>query len=65
MLIKPLSWPKYLKSRDRANLLNHFQHHHIPLPFEETKGSERAQPVFPTPAASGEPLKVGGWKDKT
>jgi hypothetical protein len=41
-----------------------FQHLHIPLPFEEAAPSEQAQPRFPTPIAFGQPLKVGGWKDK-
>jgi hypothetical protein len=35
---------------------------HIPLPFEQTTPPEQVQPLFPTPVAFGEPLKVGGWK---
>jgi hypothetical protein len=36
---------------------------HIPLPHEpEPEPSSQEQPRFPTPAAFGEPLYVGGWK---
>jgi hypothetical protein len=41
-----------------------FQQTHIPLPFEETTPPEQVQPLFTTPVAFGEPLKVGGWKDR-
>lgn len=40
-----------------------YQQAHIPLPFEETT-AEQAQPPSMTPVAFGEPLKVGGWKDR-
>jgi hypothetical protein len=36
---------------------------HLPLPYEPEPSSQ-AQPHFPTPAAFGEPLYVGGWKDR-
>jgi len=41
-----------------------FQHTHVPLPFEEGSPPEHRQPLFPTPAAFGEPLEVGGWKNR-
>jgi hypothetical protein len=42
-----------------------FQQTHVPLPFEETTPPPaQAQPLFPSPIALGEPLKVGGWKGK-
>jgi hypothetical protein len=41
-----------------------FQRTHIPLLFEETTPHEQPQPLFPTPVAFGESLKVGGWKNR-
>lgn len=54
-----------------------FQKMNIPLPYEVTPPSPTPlpfgdsevtsaplHPLFPTPAAFGDPLEVGGWKDR-
>jgi hypothetical protein len=38
------------------------QQRHIPVPYDES--STPTQPRFPTPARFGEPLFIGGWKDR-
>jgi hypothetical protein len=41
-----------------------FQNIHIPVPYEEEAPTLTSIPDFPTPARFGEPLHIGGWKDK-
>jgi hypothetical protein len=44
------------------NQADDFQQWHIPVPYEEA--STLSQPRFPTPRRFGEPLFIGGWKDR-
>lgn len=40
-----------------------FQDRHLPLPYAELE-TNQPHPATPTPAAFGEPLDVGGWRDR-
>jgi len=36
---------------------------HIPVPYEQAPALVQADP-FPTPVQFGDPLEIGGWKDR-
>jgi hypothetical protein len=41
-----------------------FQKRHIPVPYEEIPPPAQPHPQFPTPVEFGDPIEVGGWKNK-
>jgi hypothetical protein len=45
------------------NQADDFQQQHIPVPYEEDPTLTQSHPPFPTPARSGDPLQIGGWKN--
>jgi hypothetical protein len=41
-----------------------YQKLHIPVPYEQIPPITPPHPPFPTPAQFGDPIEVGGWKDR-
>ncbi|KAF5386637.1 hypothetical protein D9615_001520 [Tricholomella constricta] len=41
-----------------------YQQLHIPVPYEEASTLTQSNPPFSTPAQFGDPLLIGGWKDR-
>jgi hypothetical protein len=41
-----------------------YQQQHIPVPYEGASALTQPNPPFPTPARFGDPIFIGGWKDR-
>jgi hypothetical protein len=41
-----------------------YQKLHIPVPYEQMAPVTSSHPSFPTPTQFGDPIEVGGWKDR-
>jgi hypothetical protein len=42
-----------------------YQKLHIPVPYEQIPPLTRPHPPFPTPVQFGDPIEMGGWKNRT